>query len=171
MDVDTNHLADTLAAAAEHKGTSFVEVYQNCNIFNDGAFRDFTEKSVRDDRMLYLKDGEPMIFGAERDKGICLCGESPTGMLPKVVPISKDGRAEGGAKLITHNESSENPTIAYFLTQLKYPDFPVPVGVFRHVEKPTYEELVHGQIKDAGKNGTGTIDEFLSKGEVWEITQ
>ena len=167
--VDTTHLAETLEAAARHHGTSFVEVYQNCNIFNDGAFRDFTAKSVRDERILYLRDGEPMIFGKDRDKGICLCGQSPNGMTPAVLPVV-NGEATGG-QLIVHNSTSENPTVAYFLTQLTYPDFPVPLGVFRQVAKPTYEELMHAQVAEAQEHGVGSIDEFLSKGETWEIDE
>ncbi len=168
IDVDTTHLAETLERAARHRGTSFIEVYQNCNIFNDGAFRDFTDKSVRDDRILYLEDGQPMLFGKDMDRGICLCGRSPNGVLPRVMVLKDEGRTE--RDLVTHYEASDNPTMAYFLTQLAYPEFPVPVGVFRCVEKPTYEELVHKQVKDAQEDGEGTLTDLLYEGDTWEIT-
>ena len=112
------------SAAAEHKGTSFVEIYQNCNIFNDGAFEDATDKDVRADRMLYLEHGKPMIFGKDRDKGIRL-----NGLKPEVVELGKDGITE--ADILVHDETREDPTLAFLLSRMDYPEFPVPVGVFR----------------------------------------
>jgi 2-oxoglutarate/2-oxoacid ferredoxin oxidoreductase subunit beta len=167
IDVDIHHLAHTLERAARHRGTSFVEVYQNCNIFNDGSFSDFTDKKVRDDRVLYLEDGNPMLFGKEKDRGICICPRSESGLEPKVVEL--DGRTAEQANIIGHKEGLDSPTIAYFLTQLTYPEFPVPVGVFRNVDKPTYEQQVADQVESARADGAGTIDELLNEGDTWEI--
>jgi len=92
--------------AALHKGTSFVEIYQNCNIFNDGTFKDIAEKNVRDDRVLFLEHGKPMIFGAQHNKGIRLKGTKP-----EVVTMGENGITE--KDLLVHDEHSSDPTIAY----------------------------------------------------------
>ena len=111
LDTDAHHMLQTLERAHEHRGTSFVEIYQNCNIFNDGAFEDFTAKEVRADRMIFLEHGEPMIFGKERDKGIRL-----NGMRIEVVELGKDGITE--ADILVHDETREDPTIAFLLSRM-----------------------------------------------------
>ena len=108
VDTHTEHLQKTLEAAGTHRGSTFVEVLQNCNIFNDGAFRDFTDREVREDRMLMLEHGQPMIFGKDRDKGIRLDGHQPT-----VVTIGENGVTE--ADLLVHDET--DPLIAFMLAQ------------------------------------------------------
>jgi 2-oxoglutarate ferredoxin oxidoreductase subunit beta len=163
LDIDTNHLAATLRRAAEHKGTSFVEVYQNCNIFNDGAFEAFTEKKVRPDRCLYLEHGKPLIFGKERNKGIRL-----NGINPEIVTIGENGVTE--ADLLTHDEMAAEPTLAYFLTRMNYPSFPVPLGVFRNVQRPTYESLLDAQIEQArASKGQGDLEALLRTGDTWTV--
>jgi 2-oxoglutarate ferredoxin oxidoreductase subunit beta len=164
VDTHTEHLQDTLTAAGFHKGSTFVEVLQNCNIFNDGAWRSFTEKDVRDDAMLVLKHGEPMIFGKARDKGIRLNGFSP-----EVVTLGVDGVTE--ADLLVHDETAEDPTLAYILSRMWAPKFPVPVGVFRRVERPTHDQLVQGQIDDAiARQGEGDLRKLLFGGETWQAS-
>jgi 2-oxoglutarate ferredoxin oxidoreductase subunit beta len=160
VDRDTKHLEETLARAARHKGAAFVEVYQNCNIFNDGAFAAFAEKEVRQDRMLYLEDGKPLRFGAERQHGIRL-----DGFRPEVVENAGDDAA-----LVIHREESPDPALANILTSLDYPAFPVPVGVFRAVEEPTFDELMTHQIESAiAQKGKGDLDELLRSGETWVV--
>ena len=105
VDTHTEHLQDTLERAGCHHGSAFVEVLQNCNIFNDGAWRDFTEREVREDRMLVLEHGKPMIFGKDRDKGIRL-----RGLHPEVVKLGEDGVTE--ADLLVHDEEAEDPYLA-----------------------------------------------------------
>jgi len=164
IDIDTEHLATTLERAARHKGTSFVEVYQNCNIFNDGAFREFSEKSVRADRVIYLTHGEPILFGKDRNQGIRL-----RGMTPEAVTIGEDGVTVDD--ILVHDEHAASPSLAYFLTQLNYPEFPVPVGIFRDVDKPTYEVLLAEQIAQAQKSsGVGRLEALLNAGDTWEVT-
>jgi len=164
IDIDTEHLAHSLERAARHKGTSFVEVYQNCNIFNDGAFKEFTDKSVRSDRVLYLEHGKPMVFGKDRNRGIRL-----SGMTPEAVTIGENGVTE--SDIMVHDESAPSPSLAYFLTQLTYPDFPVPVGVFRAVDRPTYEELLVNQITRAREtSGAGKLEDLLNAGDVWDVS-
>jgi 2-oxoglutarate/2-oxoacid ferredoxin oxidoreductase subunit beta len=159
LDRDTKHLEQTLAQAAAHKGISFVEVYQNCNIFNDGAFAAFTEKDVRQDRMIYLEDGKPLRFGTENQHGIRL-----NGFVPEVV---KDVTDDAG--LITHDIKA-NPVLANILVGMDYPDFPVPVGVFRAVDAPTFDDMVTEQVVQAQAKGKPDFEELLRGSDTWEVT-
>ncbi len=162
VDTHTEHLQETLTRAGHHHGSVFVEVLQNCNIFNDGAFRDFTERDVREDRMLVLEHGKPMIFGKERDKGIRL-----NGLHPEVVSL---GNGVTEADLLVHDEEAEDPYLAYMLSRMWWPEFPVPVGVLRRVQRPTHDQLVVGQIEDAvTRYGPGDLDQLLVSGETWVV--
>jgi 2-oxoglutarate/2-oxoacid ferredoxin oxidoreductase subunit beta len=163
VDTHTEHLQSTLNRAGFHHGSAFVEVLQNCNIFNDGAWREFTEREVRDDRMLMLEHGKPMIFGANRDKGIRL-----RGLHPEVVTIGENGVGE--TDLLVHDEEAEDPYLAYMLSRMFWPQFPVPVGVFRKVNRPTHHELMVGQIEDARtRHGEGDLQKLLLSGETWVV--
>ena len=140
---------------------------QNCNIFNDGAWRDFTDKSVKEDRMLVLKHGEPMIFGAEKNKGIRL-----NGLQPEVVTIGENGVTV--ADLWVHDETDQDATRTQILSRMWWPDFPVPVGVFRRVPRPTHDELLVAQIDEAkaARAAKGPVDlqRLLSGGETWTVS-
>ena len=163
VDTHTEHLARTLEAAGRHKGASYVEVLQNCNIFNDGAWREFTERDVRDDRMLVLEHGKPLIFGKERNQGIRL-----RGLHPEVVTIGEDGVTE--ADLLVHDQHAEDPYLALILSRMFWPEFPVPVGILRQVELPTHSELVDAQIEAAiAKSGPGDLRKALAAGETWIV--
>jgi 2-oxoglutarate ferredoxin oxidoreductase subunit beta len=163
IDIDVKHLSQTLELAAKHKGTAFIEIYQNCNIFNDGAFRDFTDRTVRQDTVLYLEHNKPLIFGKDRNKGIRLKGYTP-----EVVEIGKEGVTE--ADLIVHNQHEPSPHYSYMLSRLTFPEFPVPVGVFRAVEKPTYEQSLEKQIKEVkAKKGSGSLQDLIYSGPTWTI--
>ncbi len=163
VDTHTEHLQETLNRAGFHHGSAFVEVLQNCNIFNDGAYRDFTERDVRDDRMLFLEHGKPMIFGKERDKGIRL-----NGLHPEVVTLGENGVAE--SDLLVHDETAHDPYLAYMLSRMWWPDYPVPVGVLRRIERPTHDQLVVGQIDDAiTRQGAGDLGKLLVSGETWTV--
>ena len=163
VDTHTEHLARTLEKAGRHRGASFVEVLQNCNIFNDGAWRDFTERDVRDDRMLVLEHGKPLIFGKDRDKGIRL-----RGLHPEVVTIGRDGVTE--ADLLVHDQHAEDPYLALILSRMFWPEFPVPVGVLRDVERPTHSDLVDAQIEQAkATSGEGDLAKVLLSGETWTV--
>jgi 2-oxoglutarate ferredoxin oxidoreductase subunit beta len=163
VDTHTEHLQETLNRAGYHHGSVFVEVLQNCNIFNDGAYRDFTERDVREDRMLVLEHGKPMIFGKDRDKGIRL-----NGLRPEIVTIGQDGVTE--ADLLVHDETAQDPYLAYMLSRMWWPDFPVPVGVLRRVDRPTHDQLMVGQIEDAiTRQGAGDLNKLLRSGETWTV--
>ena len=162
--VDTwgDHLQSMLKRAMAHSGTSFIEIYQNCNIFNDGAFESFTAREVRDERMLVLEHGKPMIFGKNRDRGIRL-----RGLTPEAVRLGDGVRQE---EVLVHNETLESPTLAYLLTRMTYPDLPVPVGVFRAVEKPSYDRLLQEQVDTAvQRHGEGDLRKVLESGDVWDV--
>ena len=162
VDTFPDHLQETITRAGHHKGSTFVEILQNCNIFNDGAHRDFTERDVRDDRMLFLRHGEPMIFGKDRDKGIRL-----NGVRPEVVQL---GGGFTEADLLVHDEASEDPTIHFMLARIYWPEFPVPIGVIRSVPRATHDELLEGQITDAIRDqGRGDLEALLHGGETWTV--
>jgi 2-oxoglutarate ferredoxin oxidoreductase subunit beta len=161
VDTFTDHMQKTLDRAGRHKGAAFVEVLQNCNIFNDGAHREFTDREVRDDRTLVLEHGQPMIFGKDRDKGIRLNGHQP-----EVVTIGEDGVTE--ADLLVHDQT--DPLIAFMLAHIYWPEFPVPVGVIRDIEKPTHDQMLVEQIAQAtAARGAGDLRRLLNAGETWTV--
>jgi len=162
LDIDVHHLVATLERAAHHKGTSFVEVYQNCNVFNDGAFAEFADKAVRPDRTITLEHGKPLIFGKDRDRGIRLNGTTP-----EVVKLG-NGVTEGD--LLIHDETREDPAIASILARMEYPQYAVPLGVFRAVQRPTYEGLMEEQIQSAvSARGEGDLAALLTEGDTWTV--
>ncbi len=162
IDVDVKHLSSVLTQAAHHKGVSFVEVFQNCNIFNDGAFKHFSEREFRDDRTLRLEHGKPLVFGRDRDKGIRL-----NGLKLEVVDLRR-GNSE--KDLLIHDVYAPEPNLANLLARMDYPDFPVPLGVFRSVAKPTYDELMEAQVQDAiSRSGDGDLERLLNSGDVWVV--
>jgi 2-oxoglutarate/2-oxoacid ferredoxin oxidoreductase subunit beta len=164
LDVDPVHLSKTIERAARHKGTSFVEIYQNCNIFNDGAFEDFTAKEVRSDHMLFLEHGHPMIFGKNRNKGIRL-----KGLDPEVVTLGEAGVSE--KDLLVHDENAPEPTLAYLLSRMNHPEFPVPVGVFYSAQRPTLEEILEEQGKEVTRRrGPGDIEKLIRGAETWTVS-
>jgi 2-oxoglutarate/2-oxoacid ferredoxin oxidoreductase subunit beta len=162
LDIDQQHLMTTLERAAKHKGTSFVEVYQNCNVFNDGAFMEFADKAVRSDRMIFLEHGKPMIFGKDGDRGIRM-----NGMHPEVVQLGNDVKE---TDLLVHDETRPDPGLAFILSRLHWPDYPEPLGVFRDIERPTYDALMEEQITEAReKLGEGDLAALLAEGDTWTV--
>jgi 2-oxoglutarate ferredoxin oxidoreductase subunit beta len=163
IDIDVKHLGAMVAAVARHKGVSFLEVYQNCNIFNDGAFDYFAERSVRTEKVLYLEHGKPMIFGKDRDKGIRMNGAHP-----EVVTIGENGITE--ADILVHDIYLEDPSVAFMLARMEQPDFPQPVGVFRAVERPSYDQMMADQIQTAiAKSGPGNLEKLIYSGDMWTV--
>ncbi len=161
-DVNVKHLADVLERAARHKGTSFVEIYQNCNIFNNHAFEYATGKDTKHDTTIVLEHGRPMIFGKDRDKGIRL-----NGLTPEIVQLGNGVKEDD---LLFHDERVPEPTLAYLLSRMYYPEFPEPIGVFRAVDHPTYEAMLGEQIETSVKSkGEGSLEELLSAGDTWVV--
>jgi 2-oxoglutarate ferredoxin oxidoreductase subunit beta len=162
LDRDPKHMQYVIKRAAEHKGTSFVEIYQNCNVFNDGAFFTYTEKDTKDDNVVFIEHGKPMVFGKEKDKGIKLDGFTPT-----VVSL-KDGKYSVN-DLMVHNE--KDTMLSFILARMSsIPELPRPVGVVYAVERPLYDVEVERQIQAAiQKQGEGNLEKLLNHGETWTI--
>lgn len=164
LDRDPKHLQAMMKRAGEHKGTAFIEVYQNCNIFNDGAFELLTDKTTRDDNVIYLEHNKPMIFGKEKNKGIMLDGLNPV-----VVDIN-DGKNSVN-DLWVHDEFDKNSFRAHIISQFtEMENFPTPVGVLRQEHKSTYEDDVHLQLEEAKKSkGEGDLRKLLFSGNMWDV--
>jgi len=163
--IDTNVALSTqiYAEAARHKGTSVVEVLQNCVIFNDGVHDTVADKEVRDDRTLILKHGQPMIFGKNNDKGLIL-----EGLKLRVVKIGENGITE--KDIIVHDATEPNPGIQYMLANMKYPEFPVALGVIRSVEGITYDSAMTEQITEIKKTSKiKCMDDLLMHGSTWKV--
>jgi len=163
--IDTNVSLSTqiYIEAARHKGTSVVEVLQNCVIFNDGIHDKVAGKEVRDDRTLILKNGEPMIFGKGNDKGLML-----DGLKLRVVKLGENGITE--KNILVHDASEPNPGIHYMLANMRYPDYPVALGVIRSVPGQTYERDLEHQITEVRSTSKiKNMDDLLNSGSVWKV--
>ncbi len=162
IDRDPKHMQTVIRRAAEHKGTSFIEIYQNCNVFNDGAFFTFTEKDTKDENVIVIEHGKPMVFGKEKDKGIKLDGFTPT-----VVSL-KDGK-HSVSDLIVHNE--KDTMLSFILARMSsFPELPRPIGVVYDVNRPLYEGEMSRQIQQSiQKQGEGNLEKLLNHGETWTI--
>jgi 2-oxoglutarate ferredoxin oxidoreductase subunit beta len=163
--VDNNIALSThiYAEAARHKGTSVVEVLQNCVIFNDGVHDEVTGKEVRDDRTIILKEGQPMKFGKDGLSGLIL-----DGLKLKVVRIGENGITE--KDLLVHDSHESNPGIQYMLANMRYPEYPVALGVIRNVEWPTYDSAVTEQINSIRETSKiKSMDDLLNSGSVWTV--
>lgn len=160
IDVDTKGLPAVLKAAAEHRGTSFVEIYQNCNVFNDGAFASISDRGFRAERTITLAPGQPLIFGDNRDKGLRLQGEDF-----EIVANT----SETEPTLFKHEANLSLSTLMK-LSSLQYPDYPVPIGIFRAVSRPIYENQVASQVTDAKKKQTDlSLESLLRSGKTWVV--
>jgi len=161
MDTDPKHMTDLFAEVAKHKGVCFVEVLQNCVIFNDGVHDKYTGKDTRDDHTLRLEHGKPMIYGKDGKKGIRL-----KGLNPEVVTIGENGVTE--KDLLVHDSSDYN--MASMLSRMHAPEFPLPLGILRDVELPSYECEVQTQVEAIiAKKGKGDMKKLLMSGETWQV--
>jgi 2-oxoglutarate/2-oxoacid ferredoxin oxidoreductase subunit beta len=159
---ETKHLAEVIGRAARHKGTAFVEIYQNCNIFNDGAFEEISAREVKADRLVMLEHGKPLVFGKQREKAIR--------MRHLHMEVGPANAADDGAQVVVHDEKSADSTLAYMLGNMRWPEYPEALGVFRAVEKPTYDGSLIDQIQAAqGGKGPGHLRDLIHSGERWRI--
>jgi 2-oxoglutarate ferredoxin oxidoreductase subunit beta len=161
IDIDVKHLEYVLERAAKHVGTAFVEIYQNCNIFNDGAFDYATDKNTKSDTVLYLEHGKPLIFGKNSDKGIRLHG-----LRPDIVDLANVPKDD----LLVHDEKGPS-SLAFLLSRMRQPDFPEPLGIFRDVEQERYVNLVRSQVDVAKqKFGEGDVQKLITGNETWTVS-
>ena len=162
-DMDRKHMMDVLRRAHEHEGAAFVEVYQNCNVFNDGAFEDITAKESRADMLINLKHGEPIRFGADHEQGVVL-NEFGECEIVEVADVGED-------QLLVHDEHRHDPTLAFALSRIAdQPTMPTPIGVFRDVARPAYEVAVQHQLVAASeRQGPGDLAKLLDSGATWTV--
>lgn len=160
MDVDVKHLGEVLKQAAEHKGTSFIEIYQNCIIFNPNEWAGIDDRKTRSDHVVYLEDGKPLLFGKDNNKGIRL-----NGFKPEVVELGGEYSVDD---LIVHDESSQE--LAYILAGMEHPNYPPPMGVIRNVVKQDYTTGLMEQVEAAKtQKGEGNLAALYSAGETWTV--
>ena len=159
------HQQEIFKRATEHHGFSFIEVYQNCVIFNNKSWGFATDRKLREDNILQLNHSEPMIFGKNHDKGIYLDRST---LQPRVVKIGEDGFTE--KDILVHDENNPNPSLAFFLSRMHYPEFPDPVGIFRDIQKPSYDFMLNQQVSEAKSHKSfNSIQDLLEEGETWTV--
>ena len=161
IDKETKHMQRMILRSHGHKGTSFMEIYQNCNIFNDGAFSNQTDREKKADTVLILENDEPMLFGSDKNKGIRLDGNKP-----KVIEIGDKWSIDD---VLVHDESDY--VIASLLSNMTYQsEFPDPIGVLYAVESDTYEDTMVAQLNQAvKKKSNGTVHDLLNTGDTWVV--
>jgi len=163
IDSDRKHLQGVLRAAADHRGAAFIEIYQNCPIFNDDAFAPVTEPGSREERVIRLEHGEPVRYGPEGSHGLRFGSHGAL----EVVDVAEAG--EGS--VLVHDAHAADPSYAFALSRLDNRDFShVPIGVFRQVPRNSYDELMAAQIDTARtKQGAGDLAALLTSGDTWQI--
>lgn len=164
--IDTNpkHMVETFKAAQAHKGVSFIEIFQNCVIFNNKTWEPVYGRQHRDDNMLFLEEGEPMVFGKEEKKGIIW-----NGIKPEVIPL---GDASPGDKnVLIHTPRREGSLYTAMLAEMNFPEYPTPIGVLRQIDQPTYDQQIHNQVEDArAKQGANTdLQSVIQGSSTWTI--
>ena len=161
-DMDRHHMQDTFRRAYEHEGAAFVEVLQNCNVFNDGVFASITKKDVREDMLIDLQHGEPILFGSEKQYGVA---RRPEGVV--IVDVAEVGIED----VLVHDETIRNPSTAFSLSRLaKTPATPTPIGVFRAIDRGEFASSVSAQIREVqAQVGRGELGDLLRSQPTWEV--
>ncbi|MCC5948572.1 MAG: 2-oxoacid:ferredoxin oxidoreductase subunit beta [Nitriliruptoraceae bacterium] len=162
IDTDRQHLTGVLEAAYRHRGTSFVEIYQNCNVFNDGAFIALKDPKQKDDNQIRLVEGEPITFGPEGERAVIAEDDGS---------MSFVDTADAGERIVVHDPHRREPTTAFALSRLSHnPTGPTPIGIFRDVDQPVYDDLLRTQVEDArAAKGPGDLGALLASGNVWDV--
>ena len=163
LDVELKLNEEILTQAALHDGTSVVEMLTNCVIFNDGAHKDLSDPAVKADRTIVLRDGEKMLFGKNKEKGLVL-----EGMGLKAVTVGEDGYTLDD--ILVHDAHTDNMGLHMMLAEMKGPELPVALGVIRDVKQVTYDDGVHDQVLEVtAKSKIHSVDELLHSGSTWEV--
>ena len=165
VDVFQAHLKDILRAAAKHRGSAYIEILQNCNIFNDGAWTGLTEKDARSESVIQLEHGKPLVFGKNRDKGIRRKSDGDI----EVVAL---GNGITESDLVVHDAHHPRPSYAFLLSHMEQrPGFPTPIGVLRSWDDlPRYEDVINDQVREViAKKGAGDLNRLLRAGDTWEV--
>jgi 2-oxoglutarate ferredoxin oxidoreductase subunit beta len=161
IDTDRKHLTEVLRKAAVHKGAAYVEIFQNCNIYNDGAFDIVREEKAN---RIYLEHGEPIVFGENGERGVVQRADGSCEVV--------DTASVGPDALLRHDEHHPEPSLAFALSRLTLGTVEAaPIGVFRDVERPSYDELMEGQLAAAAESrGQGNLAQLIGSGDTWSIT-
>jgi 2-oxoglutarate ferredoxin oxidoreductase subunit beta len=164
IDSDRKHLTETLRAAADHQGTALIEIYQNCNIFNDGAWEPLKEPETRDGLTIRLEHGQPIRFGKENERGVARLADGTIGLV--------DVAEHGEENILVHDAHAADPGVAFALSRLSHPTTlaDTPIGVFRDVVRPTYDQLMADQMEEAAsKQGPGDLAALIAGKDTWTI--
>ena len=159
IDVDVNHMSEVLERAAAHQGAAFVEIYQNCKVYNDGVFGYATDTSLKMDSTIYLEHGRPLLFGKDRNQGLRL-----NGFEPEVVTL---GHGIAMDDLLIHDEKSAEPILAFLLSRLIAPEFPECLGVFRAVQRPTHQQRLDASFGQG--EAPRALESILAGDESWLV--
>jgi len=160
---DPNHMTQVLDAAARHRGAAFIEILQDCRVFNEGAFESVAERARAAESRIVLEHGKPIRFGVQGTKGLVM-----RNMEPVVVEVGPGGAAEG--ELLVHDAESQLPALAALLAELEPPRFPTALGIFRSIGRPTYDQLLTEQIHESvTRRGRGDLQALLNAGTTWEV--
>ncbi|MBW3620410.1 MAG: 2-oxoacid:ferredoxin oxidoreductase subunit beta [Actinobacteria bacterium] len=162
IDTDRKHLTEVLRAAYQHRGTAFVEIYQNCVVFNDDAFLAITGRDTKVINQIPLRQGEPIVFGTEQEQAVIALEDGSMAIVPT---------EEAGDRVVIHDAHREEPTTAFALSRLSHnPTGPTPLGIFRDVDRPVYDELLNEQVAEARRSqGDGDLAALLASGNVWDV--
>ena len=162
IDMDRPHTTEMLRAAYSHKGTAFIEIYQNCNVFNDKAFQLLTGRQERDANRIYLEAGKPIVFGADNEMGVTVGIDGA-----KIVRVADVGMEA----IAIHDPAKPNPGVAFLLSRLSHgPNGPTPIGVFRQIERETYGDMMNAQIEAAKeRNAKASISDLVSQHGTWKV--
>jgi len=162
-DMDRKSMTHAFRRAHEHQGSAFVEIYQNCNVFNDGAFEGITSKETRGDMLINLEHGQPIRFGSDNERGVVL-NEFGECEIVNVADVDED-------RILVHDEHRQDPSLAFALSRLSFaPTMPTPMGVFRDITRPSYEDEVQRQVVNAvEKQGPGDLKKLIHSGATWTV--
>lgn len=157
-DNDVKHMTEVFQAAAAYKGSALIEVLQNCVIFADKVHEPYYGRSTKQDGLLFLKHGQPMRYGKELERGLALNGFH---LEARTNPAENE--------VLVHDETEKTGALAFHLSRLSFPEYPVPMGIFRNVSRPVYHEGVHAQIKAAQAKSVGNLDRLFNSGNTWVV--
>ena len=163
MDSDRQHLTSVLRAAAEHDGTALVEIYQNCPIFNDGAFDALKDGDEKEQHIIRLEHGEPITFGRERENGVIRAADGSI-QVASVAEVGLDN-------VLVHDAHAADPSLAFALSRLSNPDNldQTPMGIFRSIERPTYDTLLRDQVAKSKASGKADLAALIAGNDTWTI--
>jgi 2-oxoglutarate ferredoxin oxidoreductase subunit beta len=163
VDTEVQHLQEMISRMAAHKGSALLEIYQNCPVFNDGAFDELKDRKTKSEHLLELEQGKPLVFGKSSES----CVKLDTKRMR--LYVGKVGDADGGVE-VTHDEANPDPGLAMLLARCRPPEFPTPIGVLRAVSEPTFEDQTNAQrAEELAARGEGSLKELLYSGDRWDV--